>query len=82
MPSPVGGHLHADFHIAQNHRSDWKGRDVGDMPDPVSGGDRWEKDAEKLAEGDADGSDGAGLDDEEEGPAEEEAPQRSGDSRR
>ena len=48
-----------------------------DVPDPMGGGDRRKENAEELAEGDADGGDGAGLDDEEERPAVEESPERA-----
>src|ERR1039458_5629592 len=47
-----------------------------DVPQPVARADAGEEDAEELAERDTDGCDGAGLDDEEEGPAVEESPQR------
>ena len=43
----------------------------------MGGGDRGEEDAEKLAEGYADGGNGAALNDEKERPAVEEAPQRA-----
>ena len=52
------------------------GGHVGDVPEPVRGRDGWEKDAEKFAESDADGGDGAGLDDEEERPAVKKSPER------
>ncbi len=52
-------------------------RHVGDVPDPVGGRDGREEDAEELAEGHADGGDGAGLDDQEERPAVEESPERA-----
>src|SRR5262249_55039582 len=46
-----------------------------DLEQEVLGAELWHQDAEELAEDDGDGGDGAGLDDEKEGPAEEEAPQ-------
>ncbi len=64
----------AYLHIAEDHGADADGGDMGDVPEPVGAGDGGEEDAEEFAEGDTDGGDGAGLDDEEEGPSVEKAP--------
>src|SRR6185437_10438769 len=47
------------------------------MKQPMSGGNRREKDAQKLSEGHADGSDSAGLNDQEQCPAVKKSPERA-----
>src|SRR4051794_3837440 len=44
---------------------------------PVRASDAWDEDSEEFAEGYTDGCDGSALDDQEEGPSIEEAPERS-----
>ncbi len=69
--------VQADLHVAQHHGAEMNGGNLPEVENPVGGGNRREEDAEKLAEGHGDGRDGAALDDEEERPAVEEAPQRA-----
>ena len=67
----------ADLHIAKHHGADGDGRNVRDVPQPMRAGNRRKEDAEKFAEGHANGGDGSGLNDEKERPAVEKAPQRT-----
>ena len=69
--------VQADVHVAEDHGADGDCGDVRDVPEPVVGADGGEEDAEEFSEGDADRRDGPGLDDEEERPAVEEAPERA-----
>ena len=64
------------FHVSQHHGADMNGRDLPEVHDPVRGRNRRKEDAEKLAEGHADGGDGAGLNHQKKRPAVKKSPKR------
>ena len=67
----------AEVHVAQDHGPKVHRRDVTAVPQPCACRDGRKEHTQKLAEGDRNGGNGAGLDDEKERPAVEEAPHRA-----
>ena len=64
----------AHVHVAQHHRAKVNRRDLPEVQQPVSGRNRWNEYAQEFAERHAYGSNGSGLNDQEESPAIEKSP--------